>query len=173
MELVQIYYVGELIAAIAVIASLLFVGGQMRQNANALRVSATAASVANWQETVLELAGSEHVAPAMARVSQANDPGDVDAVDALRVSGLLIAAAKNTEFAFYRHQSNEITDGLWEAARNGFLTSFSSGMVKEVIWPRVKTQVSPEFASFIEKELISFPDTSFVGTPQSAINETT
>ena len=161
MELQQIYYIGELVAAAAVIGSLLFVGVQMRQTANAQKVSVTAASVANWQETVLVLAGSEQVAPAMARVTQAESATDLELTDILRVTGLLIAAAKNTEFAYYRHRSNEIADGLWDAARGGLLVSFISPMSREVIWPRVKTQVSPEFANFFEAELSALSDSDF------------
>lgn len=153
MELVQIYYIGELVGVAVIVGSLLFVGAQMRQNANALRVSATAASVSNWQGTVLEIAGSEHVAPALARIGQATDPNDLELVDTIRITGLLIAAAKNTEFAYYRHKANEITDGLWEAACNGLSLPFAAPMMKAVIWPRVKLQLSSEFAAYMDKTL--------------------
>lgn len=167
MGLEQLYYIGELVGVVVVIGSLLFVGIQMRQSANALRVSTTAAAVANWQATVLELAGGEHVAPAIARVNQATDPSDLDTVDVMRITGFLIAAAKNTEFAFFRHQANEIADGLWEAARNGLLVPFRTPITREVVWPRVKMQLSPEFASFFEKELNQLPGQSFSDLPQS------
>ena len=44
----QLYYLSEVVGVVIVAGSLIFVGLQMRQNSNALRVSATAASVGNW-----------------------------------------------------------------------------------------------------------------------------
>ena len=86
MDLEQVYYLGELIAAVAVVASLLFVGVQMRQNSNALRVSATAAGVANWQETVLVLASSDYIAPALVRFNAAERPDELGVEDVMRVT---------------------------------------------------------------------------------------
>ena len=100
MELEQLYYLGEMIGVVVVAGSLIFVGQQMRQNARALSVSATAASVANWQRTVLELASSDHVAPALSRVVQATDPNDLDFVDVTRVAAFSTAAAKNAERSY-------------------------------------------------------------------------
>jgi hypothetical protein len=43
ITLEQIYYIGELIAVIAVIASLLYAGKQMKQNTEAMQVNAASA----------------------------------------------------------------------------------------------------------------------------------
>lgn len=144
-------------ATLAVIASLVFVGMHLRQNAQAQRVTATAASVSNWQDTVLQLATSEHPAPAASHVSEATDAAALDNIDVVRMTAMLVAASKNTEFSYYRHQDDEITDGLWEAALNGLLASLASPMARQVVWPRVKSQLSPLFAAYITDEIKRLP----------------
>jgi hypothetical protein len=157
MELEQLYYLGEMIGVVVVAGSLIFVGQQMRQNARALSVSATAASVANWQHTVLELASSDHIAPAYTRISQAAEPSDLVFEDTTRIAGFSVAAAKNAEFAFHRHQAKEIDDGFWEASLNGLLGLFRTSMMREVIWQRIKPQLSPDFVTYMDKALSEHP----------------
>jgi hypothetical protein len=150
MLLEQLYYLGELFGVVIVAGSLIFVGLQMRQNANALRVSTTAASVGNWQSTVLELSSSDHLVPAYARVSQAAKATDLTFEDIARIAAFSSAVAKNAEFAYYRHRANEIDDGFWDVALNTLIGFFNTSMMREAIWPRVKIQLSPDFTSRVE-----------------------
>jgi hypothetical protein len=168
MILEQLYYLSEVVGVVIVTGALIFVGQQMRQNARALRVSATAAGVANWQSTVLELASSDHIVPAYARVNQASKPGDLIYEDIVRVAALSTAAAKNAEFAYYRHQAREIDGGFWEAALNGLLQLFTTSMAREIIWPMVKVMLSPDFASYMDKALSEHPvEASSVWPPEN------
>jgi hypothetical protein len=157
MNLEQIYYFGELIGVVAIVASLLFVGLQMRQNANGLKVNATATAVANWQSVVLELASSDTLAMAWHRMTTASDISDLEPTDVARVTAMLTAAAKNAEFTYFRHLVNEVDDGHWVSARVGFLRGFVSPLTREIIWPRVKADLSPEFGAYIEDLLRSPP----------------
>ena len=59
MEVQDIYFVSEIFAAIAVVASLIFVGVQLRQNTNAVRYDANQRNAASFQSMIMAVAAND------------------------------------------------------------------------------------------------------------------
>ena len=62
MSLSDLAAVGSFVSGIAVLASLIFVGFQLRQNTKAIRAEASQAHAQNWQQITMQIAGSMEAA---------------------------------------------------------------------------------------------------------------
>lgn len=62
MSLSDLAAVGSFVSGIAVLASLIFVGFQLRQNTKAIRAEASQAHAQNWQQITMQIAGSADAA---------------------------------------------------------------------------------------------------------------
>jgi hypothetical protein len=62
MSLSDLAAIGSFVSGIAVLASLIFVGFQLRQNTRAIRAEASQAHAQNWQQITMQFAGSTEVA---------------------------------------------------------------------------------------------------------------
>ena len=62
MSLEQFYFVSQIVASVALVTSLIFVGYQLRQNTNSMKVSAAQTHATNFQHVVAILVGSGEMA---------------------------------------------------------------------------------------------------------------
>jgi hypothetical protein len=58
MSLTDLAAIGSFVSGMAVLASLIFVGFQLRQNTKAIRAEASQAHAQNWQQITMQIAGS-------------------------------------------------------------------------------------------------------------------
>jgi hypothetical protein len=161
VELQDIYFIAEIVGVVAIIGSLLFVGGQMRQNTMAMQASVAADMARSWQEVVLSSANDQELTTAIELVNNATDETELpDSTMFYRYIMWLSAGMKNAEFSFYRHQSDQLEDGLWSSALYGALTMFNTPTKVKIIWPIMRNQVSPKFAQFMDGAIAKgAPDT--------------
>lgn len=153
MELQQLYYIGELVGVTALVASLIFVGLQMRQNAKGLQANAAANMVSNWQEVMLSISRDATLSRDIIAVNTASSADDFTAEQAVRYLAFLSAGLKNTEYSYYRYLAGELDEGLWQASETGALAMFNTPLKKELFWPGVQFQLSPRFANYLEEKL--------------------
>ena len=129
MELEQIYYIGELIAAVAVISSLLFVGVQMRQNTTALRAQSHHAFTQAINQPNLVVAQSQELAELFG--AGLMDRGSLDDVRRGRLDNLLLSYFHALDTLHYQTRISASDPELMEAELGGLRTFVSFPGVRE------------------------------------------
>jgi hypothetical protein len=110
-SLSKTHQVGELIAAIAVVISLIFVGIQIRDNT-------IASKAATYQETVaydMQLLLTVGSTPDVARVffTFVGDPSSLDENEFLQGRSLFTASIRNFENLYVQHEAGMLSDEAW------------------------------------------------------------
>ena len=119
-SLSKLHQVGELIAAVAVVISLIFVGVQIRENT-------IASKAATYQETVaydMELLLNVGSTPDVARVffTYINDPDSLDEDEFLQGRTLFTASIRHFENLYLQHETGMLSDEAW-ATREALITN--------------------------------------------------
>ena len=117
----KIHQIGELVAAVAVVVSLVFVGLQIRDNTIASEAATHQASVAYDLELVLNAGTS----PATARVYRAyrDDPDSLEGDELLQGETLFIGLFRHNENVYLQRRAGMLSEDVW-AAREPFLRFF-------------------------------------------------
>ena len=129
---------GEAIGVLAVVASLGFVGLEIRQNSEATR-AATVQSLQNaWLDWNLTMADPA-LWSAVARLEQLDDLRDASYEDGAAVSSLMRSLFATWSNAQYQHLNGHLDSEYWEAmVRNMKMNvdaqSFGEGWTRLVIW---------------------------------------
>jgi len=111
MSLEQIFFLSQSVAAIGVMASLVFVGFEIRNNARAVR-SATAQSVhENYATWYLELA--DNAAARAASVKGFADLGSLTADEKTQFVCTYMAFLSHSQNAFHQWREGHLASGLW------------------------------------------------------------
>jgi hypothetical protein len=126
------HQVGELIAAIAVVISLIFVGVQIRENTIANKAATYQESVAYDMDILLNVGST----PDTARVFYTfrDDPDSLDEADYLQGRTLFTATLRHFENLYLQHESGMLSDEAW-ATREA--------LIRNVV-------LSPGFAKFAD-----------------------
>ena len=118
----RFHKLSEIVAAFAIVGSLLFVGVQVNQNTSALRNSAAQANSDSWQNLTLALANNPKIAEVMAAnvILPENFTGQPDP-EFLQVGAYINANIKSMETNYHQWLSGNLSDELFNAARAGFV----------------------------------------------------
>ena len=113
INLQNFYLLAEIVAAFAVVASLLFVGLQMRQNTNALRIAAGQGLVASWSATNRDIIANQDMAELLAPLldGTAAMPEGADRLRLLLWSQNVI---REGEVNYYNWVDGNLADHQWE-----------------------------------------------------------
>jgi hypothetical protein len=128
---------GELVGVIAVVASLVFVGVEIRQNAEATRAATVQDLGDAWREWNLTMANPALWEPA-ARMSALEDFSDASYEDAAAVSALMRTLFATWSNAQYQHDRGYLDEEDWQSMlRNMQMNvdgSFSESWTALVEW---------------------------------------
>ena len=145
-----------LIANIAVVAGIVFLAIELRQNNELLRSESRQALVAN---DVASLAANFQNADVFARlVSEKN----LSAEDQLRLSFMFAIDLRNREFEYFQYMNGLLDEQTWLAYRHVFLIYHSAG-IGRTWWDEIgRGIVDPEFAELVDTLLIDAqPDETY------------
>jgi hypothetical protein len=142
---------GEFVAAIGVIVSLVYVAIQVRQNTRALRSSAIRELQAEVRQNAFALANDE----ALARIwRQANeDLGRLTEDERIRFFSLAMCQFSSYENLFFQHQSSTIDEETWQDFCKGMRFALSHPGYRSY-WANMRSIYSSRFQSFVERELL-------------------
>ena len=137
----------QILGGIGVIASVIYVGIQIRNNARALRAATyqqlSAISIQSWismgqnSETVgLLLRGMD-------------DFSSLNRVDKARMRFITMGYVKGFENAWFQNKIGTLHEGDWKASTSD-LNSFFSTPGTQAVWPIVKNRFNPEFVEFLD-----------------------
>lgn len=161
MTLEEFYYVSQIVAVIAIFASLIFVGLQLRQNseqikANTRSIKASAAfeGTHSWATTNEQVMG---MSDDMVRLAgEAYDPGktwdDFPVIDRTRLALSHRAIFQKLEGLYFLHKFGSLDTGIWESRLR-----WAAGCIKLPFWrqwweyEKAQSLWSAEFVAVIEK----------------------
>lgn len=147
MSLEQASYVSQVVGTIAVLASLIFVGLQIRQNTQSQKVVAVdslAAAIAAINVPAME-------APALgeALAKATRDWGSASREQRIVAHYFLFSYFKLVENAWYQRRANVLDEMQWAGWSTGARMFYHSAGVQNAWWPRRCHTFSPEFQTFL------------------------
>lgn len=156
MNLEKPYYVSQIITAIVLIISLLYVAVQVRQNTQAMRLSAGNYAAEQARTLFLVSASPEH----RELVFKAwQDPESVEGIEKFGYFGLMHDYFRTLENVYYQQVDGALDPRLWE----GLLRSINFSMTFPGIrfyWAQRSDWYSNEFQAFIDKVMRENPEGS-------------
>ena len=128
MSLEEIYFIGEIIAAAAVIGSLVYVDMQLRQNTLTIRVAAGQAHVDAY-DTLLQRI-TDHPDMVDLWVRAAADFNALSPAEQTRVLAFVGVMFRNFEGAYIQHQQGVLDDRFWEGMLRSMADQYQHAAVK-------------------------------------------
>ena len=119
MKLDRIHQVSEIVASIAIVASLIFVGIQVSQNTNALKLNAATTNAANWQSLLIARASDRDVIKSFIESLEAPEGTALPEVEEVRLGHFLTADLKSAELNYLQWLDGNLSDELWQTNRSG------------------------------------------------------
>jgi hypothetical protein len=167
MSLEQASYLSQVIAALAIIASLVFVGFQIRQNTRAQRLvavnSLAAAGVAINIPAMESPAFGEALSKALA------DWGSASREQRIIAHYFLFSFFKLQESAWYQHRMQALDAPQWRGWENLALAIYHTRGVQSGWWPHRRNVYSPEYQDYLAR---SSPEEVSVGTLEEIFGNT-
>jgi hypothetical protein len=152
MTIDQLNMLLENLASITIIATLIFVGFQVRQNTSALRLNATTAALESW----VGLASSVASDPELAEATERNS-GQIDADKSIWTDAeqsqlyyFDLANLKTMEVAFINWRNGLLDDRLWEGYRHGIANNFSSDRIRNSWDVDLRHFHSKDFQAYVD-----------------------
>ena len=147
MTLDQLGNVGELIGAIAVVVSLVYLAIQVRQNTAAVHSSTHQGMLGEVHQVLASLTEGHQVAELFVKANE-----DFDALsepDRVRFHALIGRFLNIYETAYYSYRRSNLEPELWRAWETG-LVFWVSGPAVQRYWERWKAGYLPEFRQHFE-----------------------
>jgi hypothetical protein len=152
MALEEIYFISEIVAALAVIGSLVYVGAQLRQNTATIRIAAGQVHVDAYAKLIGQLTDSEAMMKAWAE-SQAD-------FDILDEAGKTICLAfvgvmyRNFEGAYIQHSQGVLDDRFWQGISRSMIDQYNHAAVR-AFWPIRRHWYSDDFGVWIDENVVA------------------
>jgi len=146
MDLSTLANLGEFIAGLGVIVSLIYLAAQVRQNTAQVRASTTQA----YSDAVGDLLGSIYTSPELTdfMVRASADPGTLTEAEWLRWHLMMTRIARHFDAAFYQYRTGTMDDEMWEGIQSSMIDWF--GQPGLVAWfQRYGDRVSPRLAAIL------------------------
>jgi hypothetical protein len=113
----RIHKIAEIVAAFAIVGSLVFVGFQLQQNTAALSVTATQSNTQAWHATALAQATN----PQLVEALHAVDDGTASPAEIQQAFMMRTVILKTIETSYHLWIDGHMSDELWAATRESFL----------------------------------------------------
>ena len=139
--------IAEAIGAIGVIASLFYLGTQIRQNTPSVRASSYHAIVTNLSNLVADIGRDAPVVDLFVRGQsglQALSP-----TERREFAALLLSLFRNYENIFYQFSQNTIDEVVWAGWKHRITRYFWQPGV-QAWWPTWRDDCHPDFKEFVE-----------------------
>jgi len=144
-------HIAEVVAAIAVVVSLIYVGFEIRQNTVAVQISTHQSSIAmgqdwdNWFQdpgfaSLYDLASRDY--PSLSEPQK------------LQLSAFLGQGFNIWEFVFYAYDSGSITDELWEGWDRYFRSELDHGGPWRIHWVNNRAGYGGEFQCYVDEIIV-------------------
>jgi hypothetical protein len=151
MKLEQWSFVSQIIGAIAVVLSLIFVGVSIQQNTRAIRLSTAQNFQADFRQHELLTAQQGDLADIMYRVNQSADVSPVEAERARAFSSAILRAWAN---AYYQNENGVLDRLLWEGQTRRMVRTWARFTAVRSLWAEDKDMFEPTFVDYMERNIV-------------------
>lgn len=142
--------IGELIGAAAVVATLIYLSIQLRQNTKTVRLS-SAQGVTEELQNMFNLLASDHsLAEVYVEAEKSSELSDANRVRYYAFTNNLLRIYEN---AFLQRQANVINDAHW-TGMSSLMIDYSKMAAFSSFWNNRKHWLSDEFQNHMESEII-------------------
>jgi hypothetical protein len=167
LDLEALGNIGDFVGGVAVVATLIYLALQIRQNSRQIEVNtaATKAAAYHAELSTHRAANMELVRDRpLAELAFVKSMDGLDSIDRFRVETLYLDSLRSRQHLFLQAQDGLIRENLLGTHDAGLLALFASPVVRE-IWKRRRDDFVPEFVEHVErlrKERASVPKESWV-----------
>jgi hypothetical protein len=151
----RIHKIAEIVAAFAIVGSLVFVGMQMQQNTSAIRSSAAQANSDSWQNLTLTMANNPKLAELWAAtvITPENFEGQISP-ELLQIIAFISANTKSMETNYHQWLSGNLSDELFSAARSGFVQQLEiQPLMEQFLTVPGMVAYTDSFTAFVQEAL--------------------
>lgn len=155
MNIDLIHKISEILASIAIVASLIFVGVQVGQNTSTMRQNASTSSMEQWTNLSVEIATNEELLRTQSIVAlNGGTFDDLTQEEEARIFFWASANIKTMEIGYLRWKDGLLDERLWEGQSHGIRQVFSNPVMIE-LWRRgLRNLFSSDFQAYAD-EIIS------------------
>jgi len=155
ITLEQAYYIAELVTALAVVISLIYVGIQIRQNTHAIKLNSAQNLSHELRESLALLVSDAELSDIHLRAMR--DVGCLAAVEKFRFYMFLNNVFRVYESAHYQKMQGTVDPSVW-AGIHGNINATKSTSGYQAFWRDRKNIYSREFQAFYDNEVTGNPD---------------
>lgn len=139
--------IGEIVAAAAVVASLVFIGWQLLQNTDALRTSTSQSHVELYSSLATRISESREIATIY--LAGMSDLSDLDDVDRVRFISFMSAIFRFYETSYVQHSRGKLDPELWDNIEKQLRDMVAAPGVRSW-WEMRKHWHSAQFSSLVD-----------------------
>jgi hypothetical protein len=150
MTLEQGYFIVQIVAGLAVVLSLIYVGIGVRQNAQAVRLSTSQRVLQEIRETTVQFADNAELADILLRGVQA---AALEGQEKLRFYALIGNFMRVLENGYFQFQAGALDPRLWRGMQRQWADLLSTAGAR-ANWEVRKHWYSDEFQQYFEKRLL-------------------
>ena len=168
MNCVAIGALGEVLGGIAVVASLVYLAAQVRQNTRAMNAATADSVVRSIREFLQPIIADQEVAWIFRTGIEGMD--DLDEDQQARFLHMLFSWLKTVENAHYQYLQNTMTSDVWAGWR-GLCVAYVTSPGVQAYWKMRRDAFSPAFQEFVDSidETTVMPRVAqMVGSPGTA-----
>jgi hypothetical protein len=146
--------IGEFVAAIATLITLIYLAAQIRQNTRAVRSSAFQQIVDSLSGISLEIGLNREVSEILDRAN--SDFASLNGLERRRHWSVLLSLFRRAESVFFQSEQGTLQAESWEGIRE-FLRSVLEGQGARQFWDENSFAFNSRFRRFVETELLDRP----------------
>ena len=152
MALQEIYFIAEIIAAIAVVGSLIFVGIQLQQGTAATRAATSQAALVSYTDISMALVDNPDLVTALWQKQRFQSSEWVEAGDVtIRLNYYMNAGLKIIEGNYLQWLDGNLSDEMWHGFRHALIEMFASNAAWAEHWSSTEQSFSAPFQTLIEE----------------------
>ena len=148
----RIHKVAEIIAAFAIVGSLVFVGIQLRQNTSAVRIAAAQAMVSSWGQSNRDLYSNDKMLSLFSRMF-AGQSVSLDGEDGMRVRLWIENGIRQVEFNYYNWVNGDLDRRFWDETQAGAVSVLSMEAGRYV-WSVIRLNHGIEFRTMMDRLIV-------------------
>ncbi|GAB5480625.1 MAG: hypothetical protein Pars92KO_03820 [Parasphingorhabdus sp.] len=152
MTLEDFYFISQIAAAVGIMASLIFVGLQVRQSTRQAKADAVQAVHDNLSAWYMSAADTPFKAEA--GFKGLHGLGDLSGPQSIHVVTDLMALTSYLQSAFFKWRDGDLPDDLWHGWEKSLLSYLDSKGGKE-FWELRKYNFTPDFTQYVEDHLLN------------------
>jgi len=145
---------GEFFGAIAVVVTLIYLAGQLRQNTKALR----SASYEHWNEISSSFTDFyAHYSAALCEIQRHSSLDQLTPPERMTFTALGIKTIDQAQTAFLHHRAGTLDDDVFEARLSSFNAFYENDPLLRQLWSyALREYPTVAFRNFVENEFTSF-----------------